>query len=260
MYYHYNTQRVYFVLKLCFIRILLVFISNICVLLYVICQFCNSTHQKPTVWCSSIKLQIPLKPNINTQQAPTQPVQKTTIWIEGSVRFFSFSVSSRKTRSEMYRDAKLTKCNLLSIASLRVDFTWLMTAFKKQSKCMKVYMMPKTFKYVSQHAVTLCVQRLLRLTPWRVRYFRRFYVWAMCFDFFIRFVSLQQMQRELIVTGPGRASAAASSEASAASSSAAEGAEVTPRQEKRETRGGWRHGLCNKHIWVIISHQRLWVT
>lgn len=154
--YHYNTQRVYFVLKLCFIRILLVFISNICVLLYVICQFCNSTHQKPTVWCSRIKLQMPLKPNINTQQAPTQPVQKTTIWIEGSVRFFSFSVSSRKTRSEMYRDAKLTKCNLLSIASLRVDFTWLMTAFKKQSKCMKVYMMPKTFKYVSQHAVTLC--------------------------------------------------------------------------------------------------------
>lgn len=154
--YHYNTQRVYFVLKLCFIRILLVFISNICVLLYVICQFCNSTHQKPTVWCSRIKLQIPLKPNITTQQAPTQPVQKTTKWIEGSVRFFSFSVSSRKTRSEMYRDAKLTKCNLLSIASLRVDFTWLMTAFKKQSKCMKVYMMPKTFKYVSQHAVTLC--------------------------------------------------------------------------------------------------------
>lgn len=46
------------------------------------------------------------------------------------------------------------------------------------------------------------------------------------------------MQRELIVTGPGRASAAASSEASAAFSSAAEGAEVTPRQEKRETRGG----------------------
>lgn len=72
------------------------------------------------------------------------------------MRFFSFSVSSRKTRFEMYRDAKLTKCNLLSIASLRVDFTWLMTAFKKQSKCMKVYMMPKTFKYVSQHAVTLC--------------------------------------------------------------------------------------------------------